>query len=74
MTQPETSSSLATRLRRCLEGLNTGTDREGTSTGSPVRGLRATRVFRLRTLNVPKPRISMLSPFASASFPASRKP
>src|SRR5690606_14471554 len=45
--------------RRSLDGLKIGTARAGTSTRSPVRGFRATRDFRLRTLKVPKPRISM---------------
>ena len=41
-----------------FEGLNTGTSLAGTMTSSPLRGLRARRARRSRTLNVPKPRIS----------------
>src|SRR5207302_8273079 len=59
--------------RNSLLGLKTGTGRAATSTGSPVRGLRAIRVFRWRILNVPNPRISMLCCSASAAFTASRK-
>src|SRR2546428_519140 len=58
--------------RNSLLGLNTGTGRAATSTGSPVRGLRAIRVLRCRILNVPKPRTSMLCCSASAAFTASR--
>ena len=36
----------ATIARSSFEGLNTGTGRAETSTGEPVRGLRAMRVFR----------------------------
>src|SRR5690606_24256790 len=60
--------------RRSLEGLKIGTARAGTSTRSPVRGLRATRDFRLRTLNVPKPRISMFWCSARASLIAFSRP
>ena len=62
-----------TRSRRRIEGWKTGATRCGTSTGSPVLGLRAVRALRCRTLKVPKPRISMWSPRAIASFTASRK-
>ena len=56
----QTSSGFSSTIARSsLEGLNTGTARGGTSTGSPVRGLRARRLLRSRTLKVPKPRISM---------------
>ena len=54
-----TYSVPATMARSSFEGLNTGTGRADTSTGDPVRGLRAIRVFRCRILNVPKPRTSM---------------
>src|SRR5262249_43669165 len=63
----------ATIARNSLLGLKTGTGRAATSTGSPVRGLRAMRVLRLRILNVPKPRISMFFWSARASLTASRK-
>src|SRR5690606_20384979 len=69
---PDSSSSSATRMRNSLLGLKTGTGRAATSTGSPVRGLRAMRVFRRRILNVPKPRISMFCCSLSACFTASR--
>src|SRR5687768_7818294 len=36
----------ATIARNSLDGLNTGTGRAETSTGEPVRGLRAIRVLR----------------------------
>src|SRR6185295_11939743 len=62
----------ATIARNSLLGLKTGTGRAATSTGSPVRGLRAIRVFRRRILKVPNPRISMLCCSASAAFTASR--
>src|SRR5438132_7247729 len=54
------SLASATMARNSLLGLKTGTGRAATSTGSPVRGLRAMRVLRWRILNVPNPRISML--------------
>src|SRR3982751_27689 len=62
----------ATMARSSLLGLNTGTGLAETSTGEPVRGLRAMRVFRCRILNVPKPRTSMFFCSWSASFMASR--
>ena len=62
-----------TALLRGREGWKTGTSRAGTSTGSPVLGLRPVRALRCRTLKVPKPRSSIPSPRASASFAASRK-
>src|SRR3954468_4206729 len=64
--------SSATNARNSLLGLNTGTGRAATSTGSPVRGFRAIRVLRRRILNVPKPRTSILCCCFSASFTASR--
>src|SRR5690606_5816603 len=67
------SSSFATRTRNSLLGLKTGTGRAATSTGSPVRGLRAMRVLRRRILKVPKPRTSMFCWSLSASLIASRK-
>src|SRR5688500_15719615 len=45
--------SSATSARNSLLGLNTGTGRAATSTGSPVRGFLAMRVFRRRILKVP---------------------
>src|SRR6476661_6514125 len=60
-----------TSARNSLLGLNTGTGRAATSTGSPVRGLRAIRVFRRRILKVPNPRTSILCCCLSASFTAS---
>src|SRR4051812_27161089 len=65
--------SSATSARNSLLGLNTGTGRAATSTGSPVRGFRAIRVLRRRILKVPNPRTSMLCWSLSASFTASRK-
>src|SRR3954465_1585691 len=65
--------SSATRARNSLLGLNTGTGRAATSTGSPVRGFRAIRVFLRRILKVPKPRTSMLCCCLRASLTASRK-
>src|SRR5256714_11111363 len=49
------SLASATMARNSLLGLKTGTGRAATSTGSPVRGLRAMRVLRWRILNVPNP-------------------
>src|SRR6266540_4818475 len=66
------SLASATIARNSLLGLKTGTGRAATSTGSPVRGLRAMRVFRWRILKVPNPRISMLCCSDSAAFTASR--
>src|SRR6266436_7275839 len=66
------SLASATMARNSLLGLKTGTGRAATSTGSPVRGLRAMRVFRWRILKVPNPRISMLCCSESAAFTASR--
>ena len=63
----------ATIARSSFEGLNTGTGRAETSTGEPVRGLRAMRVLRWRILKVPKPRTSMFFCSWSASLIASRK-
>jgi hypothetical protein len=65
--------SSATRALNSLLGLNTGTGRAATSTGSPVRGFRAIRVFLRRILKVPKPLTSILCCCFSASFTASRK-
>src|SRR5688572_20567018 len=62
----------ATIARSSFDGLNTGTGRADTSTGEPVRGLRAMRVFRCRILKVPKPRTSMFFWVCSDSFIASR--
>ena len=46
--------------------MNTGTSFAGTLTSAPVRGLRARRDLRARTLKVPKPRISMCCPSLNA--------
>src|SRR5256886_3941390 len=45
------SLASATMARNSLLGLKTGTGRAATSTGSPVRGLRAMRVLRWRILD-----------------------
>src|SRR3954471_23887904 len=63
----------ATIARSSLDGLKTGTGRAETSTGEPVRGLRAMRVLRWRILKVPKPRTSMFFCSCRACFIASRK-
>src|SRR3954466_9538035 len=59
--------------RSSFEGLKTGTGRADTSTGEPVRGLRAIRVLRWRILNVPNPRTSMFFWACNASLIDSRK-
>src|SRR5205814_403371 len=51
-----------------LPGLNRTAFPGGMETSAPVRGLRPIPVFRGRTLNTPKPRSSMRSPFASDRF------
>src|SRR3954462_190283 len=58
--------------RSSLDGLKTGTGRADTSTGEPVRGFRAIRVFRWRILKVPKPRTSMFFCVCNDSLIASR--
>src|SRR5258708_25145723 len=67
------SVAAATIAGNSLRGLNTGRGRAATSTGSPVRGLRAIRVLRWRILNVPNPLTSMLCCSERAAFTASRK-
>ena len=62
-----------TIARSSFEGLKTGTGRALTSTGAPVLGFRAIRVFRWRILKVPNPRTSMFFCSWSASLMASRK-
>src|SRR6476620_1438710 len=62
----------ATMARSSFDGLNTGTGRAETSTGEPVRGLRAIRVLRWRILKVPNPRTSMFFCPWSASLIDSR--
>src|SRR5262245_55865757 len=57
-----------------LLGLNTGTSLAGTITSDPLRGLRARRARRSRTLNVPNPRISRCLPSLSARLIASSSP
>src|ERR1700685_521141 len=51
-----------TESRSSLEGLKKGTRLSGTSTLSPVLGLRPMRALRCRVRKLPKPRISILSP------------
>src|SRR6266852_8411426 len=51
-----------TRSFNSLLGLKKGIFLAGTSTRSPVLGLRPTRGLRCRVLKLPKPRISILSP------------
>src|SRR6202041_1171169 len=65
-------STLATIARNSFDGLKTGTGRAETSTGAPVRGLRAMRVLRWRILKVPNPRTSMLRCSCNACLIASR--
>src|SRR6266545_3245384 len=62
----------ATMSFSSFDTLNTGTLRGGTGTASPVRGLRAMRDLRSLTRKVPKPRISMWWPCASARATAFR--
>src|SRR5713101_8169587 len=57
-----------------FETLKTGTKCSSTSTCSPVRGLRAIRPFRLLTLKLPKPRISMFFPSFNALITVWIKP
>ena len=64
---PDTPEPRFTRLRKCLDGLKAGATRGGTSTGSPVLGLRAVRALRCRTLKTSQPRISMWSRAADAN-------
>src|SRR5208282_5141589 len=54
-----------TRSFSSLLGLKNGIFLAGTSTRSPVLGLRPTRGFRWRVRKLPKPRISILSPARS---------
>ena len=61
----------STRSRNSLPGLKCGTNFSGTSTFSPDFGLRPTRDGRRLRPKLPKPRISMRWPLASASDIAS---
>src|SRR6185437_4604464 len=54
-----------TRSFNSLLGLKNGIFLAGTSTRSPVFGLRPTRGLRWRVRKLPKPRISILSPTRS---------
>src|SRR5208337_4402424 len=56
---------LLTRSFNSLLGLKNGIFFAGTSTRSPVFGLRPTRGLRWRVRKLPKPRISILSPTRS---------
>src|SRR5713226_8350257 len=62
------SLASATMARNSLLGLKTGTGRAATSTGSPVRGLRALRVFRWRILNVQDAPTSGLTYYVSRAW------
>src|SRR5439155_9615903 len=59
------AAALFTRSLSSLLGLKKGIFLAGTSTRSPVLGLRPTRGFRWRVRKLPKPRISILSPTRS---------
>src|SRR6202011_3140575 len=58
-------SAVLTRSFNSLLGLKKGIFLAGTSTFSPVLGLRPTRGLRWRGRKLPKPRISILSPTRS---------
>src|ERR1700712_2062790 len=62
-----------TESRSSLLGLKNGTRLAGTSTFSPVLGLRPIRAFRWRVLKLPKPRISILSPDCNAPITDSKR-
>src|SRR5438105_14200588 len=57
------ASSLFTKSFNSLLGLKKGMRLAGTATFSPVFGLRPTRPLRCRVRKLPKPRISIFSPF-----------
>src|ERR1700676_478430 len=61
-----------TKSFNSLLGLKKGIFFGGTSTFAPVLGLRPTRPRRWRVRKLPKPRISILSPFCSASMMLSK--
>src|SRR6202044_3741602 len=56
------SAASFTKSFSSLLGLKKGIFLDGTSTRSPVLGLRPTRGLRWRVRKLPKPRISILSP------------
>src|SRR5438046_5784121 len=66
------ASSLLTKSFNSLLGLKKGIRFAGTSTFSPVFGLRPTRPRRCRVRKLPKPRISIFSPFCMASMMLSK--
>src|SRR5208337_4225799 len=66
------ASGLLTKSFNSLLGLKNGIFFAGTSTFSPVFGLRPTRPRRCRVRKLPNPRISILSPFCSASMMLSK--
>ncbi len=61
----------ATRLRNVCPDRNRGTCPAGTSTGRPVRGLRALRAGRARLSNVPNPVTVTRSPADTRSITVS---
>src|SRR3546814_855502 len=63
---PTTADALFTRSRNSLPGLKCGTCLPGSATDSPVLGLRPIRAGRKCSEKLPKPRISIRSPAASA--------
>src|SRR5882762_2436249 len=66
------ASSLFTKSFSSLLGLKKGIRFAGTSTFSPVFGLRPTRPLRCRVRKLPKPRISIFSPFWMAPMMLSK--
>src|SRR3984957_11885989 len=62
------SAPLLTRSRRSLPGLKCGTYLPASATASPVFGLRPWRGGRKCSEKLPKPRISIRSPWASESL------
>src|SRR5882724_9255014 len=66
------ASSLFTKSFSSLLGLKKGMRLAGTSTFSPVFGLRPTRPLRCRVRKLPKPRISIFSPFWMAPMMLSK--
>src|SRR5207249_5674624 len=65
VTATGSTAALFTKSFSSLLGLKKGIFLAGTSTLSPVLGLRPTRGFRWRVRKLPKPRISILSPTRS---------
>src|SRR5436190_4243045 len=68
----DAASSLFTKSFNSLLGLKKGIFFAGTSTFSPVLGLRPVRPRRWRVRKLPNPRISILSPFCSDSMMLSK--